>query len=156
MNKLFTLLILSLILFSCQPEGRIFSENKELSAELQWLKEDVIKFQVPVDDFSSSYNMSLNFRYATGYQYDVLKVRVTEISPSGKELVDEYDLKIRDENGDYIGEAALDIWDSEHLIKEKMKFSEGGTYTYKIEHVMPKDPLHFAMEIGVILDKAKE
>ena len=155
MNKLFTLLTLSLMLFSCQPEGRVFSENKELSAQLQWLKEDVIQFDVPIDDISSSYDMNLNFRYATGYQFDVVKVRVTETSPSGKEVVEEFDLKIRDKNGDYIGEPALDIWDSEHLIKEKVKFNESGTYTYKIEHTMPQDQLHFAMELGLTIDKSK-
>ncbi|MDG1332627.1 MAG: gliding motility lipoprotein GldH [Crocinitomicaceae bacterium] len=155
MNKLLAILLLSVTMISCQPEGRIFSENKELSANLEWLKDDAVTFKVPVEDIGSTYDMSLTFRYTEGYQYDVAKVKVTQISPSGKEIENEYSMKVRDENGDYIGEAALDIWDSEHLVEEKMKFDESGTHSFKVEHIMPRDPLHFAMEIGLILDKSE-
>jgi len=83
-------------------------------------------------------------------------VKVTETSPSGKEIVKEYELKVRESNGDYIGEAGYDIWDSEHLVEPNKKYKETGTYTYVIEQNTPVDPLNFAMEIGVILDKANE
>lgn len=155
MNKLFALLILSISFISCQPEGRVFSENQDLSPNLEWLKKDVLEFKVPIEDISSAYDMSVAFRYATGYQFQVAKVKITETSPSGNETVKEYDLKVRDENGDYIGDAGLDIWDSEHLIESDKKYQEKGTYTYKVEQNMPSDPMNFAMEIGVILDKAK-
>ena len=140
---------------SCEPEGRVFSENQDLSPELQWLQEDTREFKVPIDEISSSYDMTLAFRYSTGYQFDVLKVKVIETSPSGTELIKEYEVKIRDKNGDYLGDPALDIWDSEHLIESDKKYEEKGTYTYSIEHNMPSDPVHFAMEVGVILDKSK-
>ena len=99
--------------------------------------------------------MSLSFRYAEGYQYQYAKVKVTETSPSGKKTGKEYDLKVRKDNGDYIGDAGLDIWDSDHLIESGKKYPEAGTYTYVIEHNMPVDPLPYAMEIGIILDEAK-
>ena len=35
--------------------------------------------------------------------------------------------------------------DSEHLIEQRKKYEEKGTYTYKIEHIMPTDPLHMAI-----------
>ena len=155
MNKLFAILILSVGLLSCQPEGRIFSENQELSPKLEWLKKDVIEFKVPVDDISSTYNLSFAFRYATGYQFKMAKIRVTETSPSGNEVMNEYELTVRDENGDYIGDVSLDIWDSEHQVESNKKYKEKGTYTYKIEHNMPSDPLNFAMELGLILDKTR-
>lgn len=155
MKKLFALLLLSVGLVSCEPEGRVFSENQDLSPELQWLKTDTREFKVSVEKVNSTYDMSLAFRYTTGYRFKVLKVKVTETSPSGKELVKEYELKIRDKNGDYIGEPALDIWDSEHLIESGKKYEEKGEYTYLVEQIMPVDPLNFAMEVGVILDKAK-
>ncbi len=155
MNKLFAMLILSIGFISCQPEGRVFSENQDLSPNLEWLKKDVLEFNVPIEDVNSAYDMSIAFRYATGYQFEIAKVKITETSPSGDEVVKEYELKVREDNGDYIGEPALDIWDSEHLIESDKKYSEKGTYTYKVEQNMPADPMNFAMEIGLILDKAK-
>ena len=150
-----TILILATGLIGCQPEGRIYSEHKELSPDVEWLKEDKREFNVALEDNSPLYNLSLSFRYATGYQYQVARVKVTETSPSGKESVNEYELKVRDENGEYIGDPGLDIWDSEHLVEPDKKYQETGTYTYLIEHTMPADPLNYAMEIGLIVDKAK-
>jgi|TARA_B110001469_G_C9515672_1_gene256825 gliding motility-associated lipoprotein GldH len=155
MRKILTIIALTSCLIACQPENRVFIEHQDLSPELEWLKNDVRTFKVPVEDKSVTYNMSLSFRFATGYQYQTANVKVTETSPSGKELINEYDLKVRAANGDYIGEPGLDIWDSEHLVAANKKYEEAGIYTYVIEQNTPVDPLNFAMEIGVILDKIK-
>ncbi|NEN24615.1 gliding motility lipoprotein GldH [Cryomorpha ignava] len=155
MKRLISVCALAIALISCQPEGRVYAEHQELSPDVEWLQKDVRQFKVPINDNSTPYNMSLSFRYANGYQYQVAKVRVTETSPGGKETVKEYDLKVRDDNGDYIGEAGYDIWDSEHLVEPNKKYEETGLYTYAIEHNMPNDPLNFAMEVGVILDKVE-
>ena len=155
MKTIFTLLVLSLTIVSCQPEGRIYSDNQGLSPNLEWLKKDVRSFDVVIEDNSVEYDLSLAFRYATGFQYQLAKVEVTEESPSGIIRVMEFDLKVREDNGDYIGDAGLDIWDSEHKVESGIKYMEKGNYTYSITHNMENDPLHFAMEIGLIVDKAK-
>ena len=140
-------------LMGCQPEGRIYVEHQELSTDVSWKKVDAREFKLTVEDTNLRYNLSLSFRYVDGYQYQFAKVKVMETSPSGKQSTKEYDLKVRDDYGDYIGEPGLDIWDSEHLIETNKKYKEVGTYSYVLEHNMPKDPLHFVMEIGLILDK---
>jgi len=155
MKKLLTTIAITAILISCQPEGRVYIEHQELSPEIEWLKKDVREFKVPISDNTINYDMSLSFRYASGYQYQTANVKVTETSPSGKETVKEYELKVREANGDYIGEPGYDIWDSEHLVEANKKYEETGTYTYVIEQNTPVDPLNFAMEIGLILDKTK-
>ncbi len=155
MKKIVTILILTAVITGCQPKDRIYVKHLELSPRLEWLKKDVREFKVPITDNSITYDMSLSFRYASGYQYPDVKVKVTEYSPGGEETVKEYDLKVKDEKGDYIGEAAYEIWDSEHLIESSRKFEETGIYTYVIEHNMPDDPLDLALEIGLVLDKVK-
>ena len=155
MKKLLTVLAIATSLIACQSEDRIYIEHQELSPQVEWLKKDVRTFKVPVSDNSQTYNMSLSFRYTTGYQYQTANVKVTETSPSGKESVKEYDLKVREANGDFIGEPGFDIWDSEHLVEANKNYEETGEYTYVIEQNTPVDPLNFALEIGVILDKAK-
>jgi len=153
MKRYLTVIAITTSLLACQPESRVYVEHQELSPEVEWLKKDVREFKVPIENNSQTYKMSISFRYANGYQYQTANVKVTEISPSGKESVKEYELKVREANGDYIGEAGYDIWDSEHLIEPSKKYEETGTYTYKIEQNTPVDPLNFAMEIGLILDK---
>jgi gliding motility-associated lipoprotein GldH len=153
MRRYLIIMMFFLTVTGCHPDGRIFIEHKELSPDVEWLKADIREFKVPIENNSQAYNLSLSFRYANGYQFEVAKVKVTETSPSGKETINEYDLKVREKNGDYIGDAGYDIWDSEHLVQPNKKYEETGTYTYKLEHNMPTDPMNFAMEIGVILDK---
>ena len=153
MNGLFAIVILAIGLIACQPEGRVYVEHKKLSPQVEWLKKDKREFKVPIDDNNRLYNLSLSFRYASGYQFQVARVKVTETSPSGEESVNEYELKVREDTGEYIGDPGYDIWDSEHLIESNKKYEEKGTYTYLIEHNMPNDPLNFAMEIGLILDQ---
>ena len=152
MKTIINLAFIAIVFVGCQSKNRIYSENQELSPQMEWLKSDIKTFKVKIDDPSKSYKMSLAFRYAEGFSSKVLKVKVTEISPSKKEKTSEYDLKVIDENGEYIGEPGLDIWDSEHLVDQYKKYLEKGVYTYKIEHVMPSKVLNMAMEIGIILD----
>lgn len=155
MKKLLIILAILQGLISCQPEGQIYNEHQELSPRLEWLKQDTREFKVPIEDISSIYNLSLSFRYLNGYEHKTVKVKVTETSPGGKETVKEFDLKVREDNGDYIGEFAYEIWDSEHLVEPNKKYQETGTFTYLFEHNMADDPVKQVMEIGMVLEKVK-
>ncbi len=152
MKSIFNLSIAAIIFIGCQSKSRIYSENQELSPQMEWVKSDVKTFKVKIDDPNKSYKMSLAFRYTEGFSSKVLKLKVTEIAPNKKKNVKIYNLKIVNEKGEYIGEPGLDIWDSEHLVEGHKKYSEKGEYIYKIEHQMPTKVLNMAMEIGMILD----
>ena len=152
MKKIIGIIAIVFILVSCQSKNRIFSENKELSPQMEWLKSDLKTFNVKIDDINQNYKLSLAFRYAEGFQSKTIKVKLTEISPSKKKSIKIYDVKVLNEKGESIGEPGLDIWDSEHLVEKDKKYLEKGIYTYKIEHQMPTEVVNMAMEIGLILD----
>jgi len=154
MKRLVIILAITIGLFNCQQKGKVYDEHQELSPKLEWLKTDSRKFKVPIIDNSIAYNLSLSFRYVDGLEYKTVKVKVTETSPSGVRIVKEYDLKVRNDKGDYIGELAYHIWDSKHIVETNKKYTESGNFTYEIEHNMPMDPLNSVMEIGLILEKA--
>ncbi|MFB6306037.1 MAG: gliding motility lipoprotein GldH [Flavobacteriales bacterium] len=149
--KYATCLLILVALVSCN-RNKIYEEHKELSPNVQWKKEDVRKFEVPIKDTDKKYDLSLALRYVSGYPWKKAVIKVKEISPSGKVTEKKHELKIKDENGDYIGEPGMDIWDSTHLVEEGKKYKESGTYTYKLQHAMPKDPFPFVMEAGVIVE----
>ena len=152
MKKLVAIAVMSILLMGCQPEGREYVEHKELSPLVEWLKKDVIEFKVPIEKENQEYQMSLAFRYTEGFEHKTLKVKVVETSPSGKETSEEYALTVLDEYGDYIGEHAGAFIDSEHVVEKKKVFKEKGTFSYKIEHMMPTDPVSYSLDIGLILD----
>jgi gliding motility-associated lipoprotein GldH len=155
MFKILLLVSVALSLLACKQEGRIYENHQELSPEVEWFKKDTRSFEVPIENIDLNYDLRVSFRFATGFQYQYANVKMTETSPSGQVKVHDLDLKVRKENGEYMGEAGYDIWDSEHLVEAKKQYTEKGTYTYVLEHTMPKDPLYYAMEIGIIVDKSK-
>ncbi len=130
-----------------------FEQNQELSPKLQWQKFDKKTFNVKVDDLVSKFQMKLNFRYIEGFTHKSFKVKVTEISPSKVKTVNSYELEIISPDGEYIGEPALDIWDSQHEIGAPVAFKEKGNYTYVLEYEGETNALAFAMEIGIVLKK---
>ena len=142
-----------IFLTSCAPENRIYEKHQSLSPDIEWLKDEVKTFKVNITDPSASYEFNLAFRYAAGYMWNEAKLIVKEIAPSGKENTIPYSLKIRGDNGNYIGEPGYDIWDSTHLVEPNKQFKESGEYTYIISHDMPRDDFPFAMEVGLIIDK---
>ncbi|MFT4660313.1 MAG: gliding motility-associated lipoprotein GldH [Patiriisocius sp.] len=141
------------MLLSCQPEGRVYNEFKVLSPNLEWLKKDVRVFSIPVSQSEIGYNLSLSFRHSDAYMRNNLKVKITETSPSGVEKVLNHTVKLKDESGKFVGEPGFDIWDVEDVIESNYQYLEIGTYEYKIEHQMIEDQLHYAMDIGLILDE---
>ena len=155
MKKIVAILAMLICMAGCQTEGRDYAEYKELSPMEEWLKKDVIIFSVPIEKENQEYNMSLAYRYVVGHNHETVKVKITETSPSGIEESVEHDLNMLDENDYYKGDGSLGIIDTEHLIVANKIFKEKGTYNYKIEHLMPNDPIEFAIEIGVILDQIK-
>ncbi len=153
MKKIITLSILLTVLYSCQSKKVVFEENQQLSPGLEWLTKDIKTFKFDLKDSKATYKSTLLFRFTEGFQYKSFKVKVTEISPSNEEKSTIVNLKIINDNGEYQGEPALEIWDSEHLINDNIKYKEDGLYTYKIESLFPSKSLPSAMEIGLRIEK---
>lgn len=154
MRYLFIILSACFLLSGCN-EDCVFVEHQELSPNLEWKSEDVITFEVLIEDNSIAYNQSIAFRYATAFPYNNLLINITETSPGGVVTQRDYEIDVIDENMDYIGDPGGDIWDLEQVIESNKKFNETGTYTYTIQHIMQNDPVQLAMEIGMVLDKVK-
>jgi len=153
MRSFYFAISLLFLLTSCHPEGRVYVEHQSLSPDIEWLKDDIKVFTVPIESTEQLYEMSISFRYAEGYGHNEAKIMMIEQSPSGKTRSNTFNLSIKDDEGNYKGDPGLDIWDSEHLVGSKIRYEEVGEYKYSFQHVMPVNKLHFAMEIGLILDE---
>jgi len=140
-------------LVSCKPEGRIYEKHKDLSPNVEWLRSDVRSFAFQIDDTISSYEVGVALRYASGFVHQYGKVSMVLTSPSGKSTEHMFSLKVREDNGDYIGEPGFEIWDSHHPVLKNVFFEESGEYTATFQHAMERDPMNMVMEIGLTIDK---
>ena len=144
------------ILFSCNNDSKIYSKYKDLSKGGLWDKEDEVFFKVQVKDISSTYNVKFLFRHLSEFAYKDLNIKVTETSPSKRESVSEYSLKLVDENGDYIGEELMSVIDCETEVESNKQYTEKGVYIYRVEHVMSVSSVGNAIELGLNVEKNKE
>ena len=86
--KYIFIITLLVALAGCQSKNRIFSENQELSPQVEWLKNDVKTFSITVKETAPSYSLSIAFRYTEGIALKSIKVKVIEVSPSKSYLDD--------------------------------------------------------------------
>jgi gliding motility-associated lipoprotein GldH len=151
MNKLLILFI-SISCLACNNANNLFEEHQKLSDNYEWKKDDKRTFTIEITDNSKPLELAVAFRCATGYMYDKALLRITEVGPQNTKMRYDVDVPVRNEKGEFFGEKGFDIVDIEYVF-DRAKFYPGhGTYTYTIEQDMPEvDPLHYAMEVGLIL-----
>lgn len=151
MTRILLPFFLCIFLFSCTQKGTIFEEHKKLPENLEWKSSESQKITIPVKDNSKPVRFVLAFRYATGFQFDHMQMRIKETDPEGNNVIRDVQFKVRNENGEFIGDAGYDIIDLEYVLDEEKQFPVLGEYTYEIVHSMPVDPIFFAMEVGLIV-----
>ncbi len=150
MKKTLLLISISIILSSCTDVYRDFQKVEDM----KWFKGDIKKFNVDIKE-PGNYNIIFAFRYATLYPYRNIKITITKKQPNGKEYTKNAEFQVVDDENNYIGDVAGDIWDLENVISENEKL-EKGKYEFEIEHNMDNDPVIVVMEIGLIIRKSKE
>jgi len=152
MKRLLILPFIALVIISCN-ENRVYESHIDPSGNLEWKKDQIVEFEVEINDNSIKYNEIVALRYAQGYMFTNLPVEITRIAPDGSEQVTQHNFQVRKEDGTRNGEPAYDIWDLEEVLHENMTFAQTGVYHYKIRHLHDRDLLHYIMEVGLIIDK---
>lgn len=150
---LFLTPIILLVLASCS-KNKVF-EKFEKFENNEWPMDKAILFDVAIKDTSAFYDISIPVRYIDNFPYDGLLVVMTINTPSGEERSKKYKLKLRDDEGKFIGDVSGDIWDATVPIIKKTKFNSAGTYKFEIVNDMPKTPTPCVMEIGLLIEKSE-
>ena len=153
MKKYFLILASSLLLMSC-GKNKVFEKFVKFE-NYDWKMDQILKFDVPVEDTSAAYDVSIPVRHTDNYPYDALLVNVTYYAPNGEMHTKNYKLSFRDSTGKFIGDAAGDIWDEKVVIMKQAKFNAKGVYKFEIENNMPTTPTQGSMEAGLLMEKAE-
>ena len=151
MKKTIVIILVSLFFFiSCGDVYRGF----ETVSSMKWYKKDKKTFDVEIKE-DGTYDLIIALRYPTGFQYKNVKLKISETSPTGETIINEFKLNIIDKNKKYKGEPAGDLWDLEEIFAPA-KNIEKGKYKYVIEHDSKTNPLLNVMDIGLIIRKSEK
>lgn len=142
------------VLYTACDSQRVFEKNTELP-DYVWDKNNILKFNVDIQDTISPHNLYINVRNSSSYQYNNLFLFVTTRSPKGAVVKDTVELTLADAKGQWLGKGLGDIWDNQIPYKTNVRFPFKGTYTFELEQAMRNAKLPFIMDAGIRIEKAE-
>ena len=77
-------------------------------------------------------------------------------APSGEERTAMHTFLIKDKDGKFLGKGAGDLWDVKLLVKNKIYFTEAGTYKFQIDNLMDYYDIVGLMDLGMVVEKAEK
>ncbi|MBL7870782.1 MAG: gliding motility lipoprotein GldH [Cyclobacteriaceae bacterium] len=150
-KSILTFLTIVLLTASC---GHVYRKyDKKSFPTYSWKYGQEIIFTPTIEDINKSYNLVLGIRHLYGFQLSRINVTIKSISPSGKEMIKDYEFNILKSDGKYIGSCSGDMCDLEAVVDENIKFEEAGQYKYVITHNVQVEKIPGIMEFGLIIDE---
>jgi len=150
MNKSISILLIILLASSCNT----FKEyNTDAFETLIWAPDQAIEFRPVIEDNSTSYSLGIGLRHIYGFYQPKIRVTVRLISPSGTHTLNMYDLKVKEDDGSYVGSCAGDTCDLETIVDTNIMFAETGQYTVILTHNDRRNQIGGVLGVGLVLDK---
>ncbi len=97
-----------------------------------WPAEQFYRFEVPVRDTISSYNIYLQVRNDGRYEYSNLWLFIRTNSPTGAILRDTIECRLSDVQGRWEGRGSGGRFSLEVPLRYRVKFPNPGTYIFEI------------------------
>jgi gliding motility-associated lipoprotein GldH len=144
------LLLLPFILFflsGCE-QGIIFDNTKSLENDV-WRSNQIIRFDVPLEDTVNIYKFYLNLRHTTSYRYANLFLFINSTFPDGRQARDTVECILADPSGKWMGKGISNIRDNQVLLRRGLRFSQKGIYIFEFEQAMREPELKGIMDIGL-------
>lgn len=151
-GKIFLWLVLFLLfLYSCNS-GSIFSESKDIPGS-EWNKNNILSYNFKIEDTLQPYNVYLNVRNTSKYQFRNLFLFIETTSPSGNTVRDTFECILADDRGRWYGKGWGDVYENKIPYKEYIRFPSKGTYSIEIQQAMRRTNLKHITDIGVVIEK---
>lgn len=145
------LLLILLVLQSCDPD-RVYEKNVRIPDGI-WSQENIIPFEVVIEDTSGTYNLYVNIRNTSLYPMSNLYLFITTTAPSGHSVKDTVEVILADDRGKWLGSGLGDIWDLQQLYKRNIRFARKGRYLFEYQQAMRAKQLPFVLDAGLRVEK---
>jgi gliding motility-associated lipoprotein GldH len=148
------LLIIPLTLLAC-GRGKIFEEHKKTD-NMAWDRFEVISFDIPIEKTGVPYDLIFAMRHHTDIPFDEVEINFTMRTPGGETRSRDYIIRIRDREGNLVGDGMGALWDIRVPMKEGYVFSDAGTCKVEIANRMHRLKTVGIMEIGFIVRESDD
>lgn len=157
-RNILCIFLCALALISCDQE-RVYDRYESLPDK--WNKDSVISFELEAPDTLNTYNLFLNLRNNSDYNYSNIFL-ITEIGfPHGKVITDTLQYEMAKPSGEWLGTGFGEVKENKLWYKENFRFAEPGTYTFEIQQAMRRrdsvsgiENLKGITEVGLRIEKS--
>lgn len=157
MKKTVAYFILSFValfsLMSCQ-RGTIFEKNIHIPSN-GWDQKEIARFDVPVEDTLSFYELYLFLRNDETYPYQNVFFFLDVVNPQGEIQRDTIEILLADIRGKWLGNGFGAVKENEILLNQAVRFPRSGTYSFQFEQAMRDEVLPGLKDIGLKVEKRK-
>jgi gliding motility-associated lipoprotein GldH len=151
MNKT-TILSGFLILFlltGCTKNKEIVSYHKFNNQT--WNRFEKIRFDIPVLDINSAYDVYFFANHTRNYEFDNLEFNMIMTTPSGEERIKDYWFLLKDKTGGFLGTCTKDSCTASIALKKGMQMEKKGMLRIEIEPLVPRLQINALLGVGIRL-----
>jgi len=153
MKKIVYINIFLIILISSCSDSKVFEEYHKFD-NLSWNRFDNQKFDVPIEDTESEYDIFITFRHLPEIPYKEIKINLTIHLPDGEFRTADHIFELIDKEGNNLSECLGDFCDISFPVRKGFTFSEPGIVRFEIENKYTKVEMPGIVEVGLIVRKA--
>jgi gliding motility-associated lipoprotein GldH len=147
----FLLFVVAFSMNSCDSNA-VFDDYQSFD-EAKWNKDNIVSFDLKLDDTLTSNNIYINIRNTVDYPFSNLYLFSKVYFPNGKVVVDTLEYEMTDDMGEWLGDGVGELKDNLLFYKKDVVFYEKGEYKITLRHGMRVDDLEGVKDLGVRIEK---
>jgi len=141
-----------ILLFLVSCSNRTVYDEYIAVDESGWNKDDSSLFEFEILDTLLLYNLYLNIRNTTDYEFSNIYFFISTQFPDGREFQDTVQCFLANHRGKWLGKGLGKIKDNRLLFKRGIRFPASGSYKMSIEQAMREDNLKGISDVGIRLE----
>jgi len=149
---LLPVLMVFILLSSCSDPNLVVDKNTEIDNH-NWSYDNVVRYDVKIDNEKTPYNLYLNLRVTGDYKYSNIFVLVHQTGPDNKAGVNRFEFKLANADGEWLGDGSGNLYSYQIMFRSAYIFPAKGIYHFAIEQNMRDNPLHEVSDVGLRVEK---
>ncbi len=151
MRPILLIIFSVIVFFSCT--NSVFKEYHEF-ALLEWKQDETPEFEFEIKDDTTNYDIYFTLRYVEGFPYQNMIGSILITDENKNASLKKFKFRVVDQNKEYIGDVAGNIFDIETLLIKDTSLVKG-KYKVTIEQTTALPSLAFVMDAGLIVKKSE-
>jgi gliding motility-associated lipoprotein GldH len=143
----FIFLVFTISFLICCNGGSSLHYEFDFGKELLWTKPITWKWNIQKND--KPYRLTMDIQCGIHYPYENLPLSWTEIKPNGDSITHELDIVIRNPDGTYNGDKAMDYLNFDVVLAEQMEFESFGEYQFILQQKTGLDSAPFMVNVEI-------